>query len=508
MKKKKFLAMLLATGMVLSSFGCGQEKKPVEVTPETTEKSGSESTVTVVEEEVVPVTWVIRNDPQEDDEQVVEAVNEILREKYHLELNLIAIPNAEYNDKMNLKITSGEDWDLCYTANFVNKFNDNVNREAFLGLNELIETTEAGKTLMSVYPEGLTDIATVSGTIYAIPNYQIMYTQIGAYIQKDLADEFGLDVESVSSIEDLEPFMEWVRDNKEGIWPICEGMSYGNACYGMEMNTLFDGLVGSNVGVGCFDETYTVVNRLEASYEAFKLLNSYYKQGFVRSDAATAVDITSDLAANRYAVIIGSVKPGGDADYTARYGKEYVMAEFGGPILGYDAGATTMTAINVNSKNPEAALKLISVVWTDPEVYNMLLFGIEGEHYNKVADNRVELIENSGYNRSGLGWALGNQFNAYLLPGQADDVWEVTEAGNKDAMKSVLTGFVPDSSGVATEVAQVSSVEQEYLNSYKYIEDYDAWYKEYMQKLEVAGINVIIEEMQKQVDAWREANGM
>lgn len=510
--KKKLVAMLLSATTVVSCLsGCGQqttngvETKTSEAT--TSETKTEETTVSEKEEEVVKVTWVIRNNPQEDDEQVLEAVNEILRDKYALELDLVPIANAEYNDKMNLKITSGEEWDICYTANFTNNFYSNVDREAFLGLNELLENTEAGKTLMSVYPEGLTDIATVNGTIYAIPNYQLIYTQNGAYIQKDLADEFGLDADSINDITDLEPFMEWVRDNKKDIWPLCDGASIAKACQGMDGYVIYDEFSGAGVAID--DETYTVKDTFAdpSNYEALKLLNSYYKRGFIRSDVATAVDITADQAANRYAVTIHTAKPGGDAEYTTKYGEEYILVDYGPTYLAFNAGISTMLGINVNSKNPEAALKMISVMWTDPEVFNMLLFGIEGEHYKKIGENRVELIADSGYDRSGQGWALGNQFNAWLYGTQADDVWEVTEANNASAIKSVISGFVPDTSVVSTETAQLNSVIQEFGDGYKYTEDFDKWYNDFLEKRKLAGTDAIIKEMQKQVDAWRAANG-
>lgn len=503
--KKKLLAILLAAVMLVSCLAaCGQNNEAQGATEgKGSDVSNATDPVAQEKEEVVTVTWCFRNDPQEDDEQVLAAVNEILREKYNLELNLIATPNAEYNDKMNLMITSGEDWDICYTANFTNKFHTNVQREAFLALNDLLENTEAGKNLMSVLPEGLTDIATVNGNVYAIPNYQLMYNQRGVYVQKDLADEFGLDVASIKNITDMEPFFEWVRDNKEDIWPICESLVEVDLCAGVE------GMYISEFDVEISDTTYTIDHEKAEQnvYNKYKLLNSYFKRGFYRSDTATVVDNSSDLIAGRYAAIPGVIKPGGEADYTSKYGEEYIGIGFGEPYLPYDAGATTMLGINVNSKNPEAALKLIYAMWTDVELYNTFLFGIEGEHYNKVGENRVELIPDSGYNRAGMGWACGNQFNAWLQPSQADDVWEVTEANNQSAVKSVMTGFVPDYEAVSTERAQMGSVDSEYKNAFRYVEDFDAWFNEYMEKQVLAGKDKIQAEQDRQIQEWLAANG-
>lgn len=56
----------------------------------------------------------------------------------------------------------------------------------------------------------------------------------------------------------------------------------------------------------------------------------------------------------------------------------------------------------------------------------MLCFGIEGEHYTKVADNRIETVENSKYFPN-TAWMFGNVFHSYYVQGQEDGVWEATE---------------------------------------------------------------------------------
>ena len=258
------------------------------------------------------------------------------------------------------------------------------------------------------------------------------------------------------------------------------------------------------------DEDFKVVNffKTENFYESHKKLNSYYEAGYIRSDVATVVDDSAEYKTNKYAMYCSTGKPGGAAEATAKMGKEYYMLYKGdGATLSASAGVATMTAVNINSKNPEAALKLYSVMWTDEEIFNMLLFGLEGEHYKKVGDNRVELIADSGYDRSGSGWMLGNQFNAWLLPGQADELWEESEALNRNAKQSPLAGFVLDSTPIESELAQISSVKSEFQNGYLYAEDYDKWYNDYVTKLDAAGADVVIAEVQKQIDAWRAANG-
>lgn len=521
--KQRAIALLLTVGMVVGMLaGCGNGNEKKQVSTEKQDESsvvGAESE-TGEEEEIVTVKWCMRTDAQEDDEAVFEAINEILRERYHLEIEPIIISSGEYNDRMNLMSTSGEDYDICFTAGWANNFYTNLDREAFLPLNDLL-ASDAAELLRSALPAEYQThcaVATVNGTIYAIPNYQIQYSQIGAYIQKDLAEEYGLDVDSISSIRDLEPFMEWVRDNKEGIWPLSTSSSIGAAhdyvgadCSyaGLESNPGVDSYAASMVQIDRDDTDYTAHSLFDNKYwvENVRLLNSYYKNGFIRSDVATVTDHTADLAANRYAIIISTAKPGGEASFEASYGKEYIQIPFGVPYKRATAGNETMTAISVNSKNPEAAIKMIGVMWSDKEIFNMFLYGLEGKNYTKVSENRIEQIAESGYERSELAWSVGNQFQAYILPSQEDDVWEVTAANNAVAEQSHLTGFTFDGTSVETEVAQINSVKGEYELQYFYVEDFDAWLAEYEAKVMAAGLETCIEEVQAQIDAWRTANG-
>ena len=104
-------------------------------------------------------------------------------------------------------------------------------------------------------------------------------------------------------------------------------------------------------------------------------------------------------------------KPGWDGELTNRQGKEYITVPIEGTYVKAVSGAETMTAFNVNSKHPEEAMKLLNLVYTDKEIYNELLFGIEGEHYKKTGENSVEVIDSTKYDFSAYGWIFGNQFS-------------------------------------------------------------------------------------------------
>ena len=171
-----------------------------------------------------------------------------------------------------------------------------------------------------------------------------------------------------------------------------------------------------------------------------------------------------------------------------------------------------MNAISRTSENPIRALKLLELLYSDKDLFNLLVFGIEGKHYNVVGETasglkRVELIDNSGYSMP-IAWAFGDQFNQWLTPGQPDDVWEQTEAVNQSAIVSKSFGFNFDSSNLKSEYANCSNIVDEYwynvlIGFGKSQEKIDEMYNKFLKNLKSAGADTIIKEMQRQLDEWK-----
>lgn len=152
-------------------------------------------------------------------------------------------------------------------------------------------------------------------------------------------------------------------------------------------------------------------------------------------------------------------------------------------------------------------MMFLNLVNTDPVLYNLLSFGIEGKHYDKVGDNTIAPKADGGYN-PGMNWVMGDVTIGYLLEGQPADTWERTRTANETAEKSILYGFKFDSEAVKSESANIKAVEDEFR---KVLEtgsvDPDRYLPQFLDKLEKAGMSKLVEEQQKQVDAWLAANG-
>ena len=496
MKKRVVAALMAALMCVGMMAGCGNQSEPSgdegnNAAENENQDDGDTSGETPAE--TVTIKWLFPGNKATDHDMVMEDVNKKIAEKLPgIQLEMEMIPQAEYNDKITLAASNQEEFDLMFTSNWLNPFTTNLAREGLLALDDLVE--QYGQDMVNSMPDWLLDVARSGGSLYAIPNQQIIASQMGVSIQKEYADKYGLTLTSIETIDELYPFLDEIVANEPDLFPIDQ----------RQAPLIFD---YENIAPGIYmkkgDESMTLVTWCDIIGEQDKMDNEWFQKGYVRKDVVTVTDNSADLKANRYAAILKTYKPSEAAEISSNYGKEYIAIPVGEAYVGATGGSETMTAINVNSKHPEEAMQLLNLIYTDKEIFNEILWGIEGTHYTKTGDNSIELIdEGKNYNYGGEAWKVGNQFLSYTLPGQADDVWEQTAEMNETAEVSPIRGFVFDPTDVQAEITQINSVITEYRYMQFVAEDVEAHTAEKVEKMQQAGIDTVKAEVQEQLDAW------
>ncbi len=485
--RKRSIATILVAAMCMSALTACQGNTSSDTSGNPSGGSGGN------EEKSVTVTWLFPGDKAEDHDVVMEDLNKKIQEKLpNVQLEMQMVPQAEYNDKVTLAATSEQDFDLMFTSSWLNPFTTNLAREGLLELDDL--AAKYGKEMLDSMPEWLLDAGRSNGKLYAIPNQQIIAQQFGVVVQKEYADKYGLNLTSMKSIEDLYPFLDKIVANEPDMFPIDQRQP-------MVLNQYENPAPGIYMKKG--DESMKLLTWCDIIGEQDKMDKMWYDKGYIRKDIATVTDNTADVKANRYVASLGTYKPGWGAEFSSNYKKEYIDIPIEGAYVGATSGAETMTAINAKSKNPEKAMQLWNFIYTDKDVFNELLFGIEGTHYKKTGENSAEVLENSKYNYSGQAWKFGNQFLAYTLPGQPDDVWEKTAELNESAEISPMRGFTFDPTPVQAEIAQINAVIAEYRNMQYVAEDIEAHTAEKVDKMNKAGIDKVLKEVQSQLDEWK-----
>ncbi|MBE5038995.1 ABC transporter substrate-binding protein [Ructibacterium gallinarum] len=477
---KRTLAVMMGAAMALGGLvGCGGK----------TEESANAGVPTL--------TWYLAQENQSDKQTVVDEVNKILEKNVGARLDLQFIDAGSYNDKMTMMLASGKEVDLCFTADWTNKYIQNAQKGAFLQLDDMLET-EAPKLKESI-PDYLYDAVKVDGKLYAIPNIQVLFNQLGLIVFKDYADKYQFDFSTVKKVQDIEPYLKILKDKEPGLIPYCVEWTAS-----MFSSPVYEEVIpqtGVVIRKDSTDYKAEILVETPEYKEGVKTLGDWYQKGYIREDVNSVLENETDLKAGKYGVYQARIKPGAESEIKLKYGKDSIIIPIEEPYLIANAGITTMTAIGRTSKYPTQALQIIQEVNTNKELYNMLCFGLEGKHYTWVDEDHIRLTPDSGY-QPNVAWMFGNQFNAFCMEGQDADVWEQTKKMNDEAKVSPLAGFILDTEPIKTELSQIATVSKEYKAVSNGSDASEATYNEMLKKLYDAGQEKVLQEVQRQIDEW------
>jgi len=495
-------AVMLISFSACNGIGTGvtqQDKAVNDGTSEAIEQSGTSNPA----DEYAKIIWYMRADSQRDFEVVMKKANEILKEKINAEIDMRFVEPASYNEKMKMVIASNEYYDICFTGAGYNDYYGNAAKGAFLPLNELLPKY-APKTYAQIH-EDFWEAVRVGGNIYAVINYQIVGRQTGMYMLKEYQERYNFDLSKAAKFEDMEQFLKVIKENEPELYPMSSAkqpLYIIDGFYSMGIDEIGQRHSPGVVAVG--DETLTVVNQYEMqSYiDRLHTVRDWYLKGYISKDAVTDMS-SSAMLEGKVPVHYGNMKPGSEIEVRGSFGgREIVLQKFDNAFVNTSSISATLNAISYATRYPEKAMMVLEMANTDKEFYNTLCFGIEGVHYNKIGENEIELVQNSGYYPN-KAWAMGCQFNAYVIKGQPLDIWERTIELNETAERSKLLGFVFDPSSVSTEIAQCNAVIEEYgPGLWTGSLDPDVYLPQLVEKLKAAGSEKIIAEKQRQINEW------
>jgi putative aldouronate transport system substrate-binding protein len=325
-------------------------------------------------------------------------------------------------------------------------------------------------------------------------------------IQKQFIDKYKLDVNSIKTYKDIEPFLKSIKDNEKDVIPF--GMAQNS--WGLYTDPNLVAADGLAVAYKKDDKAYTSISKiqqLQNKKDFFTTMHNWSKAGYINEDAPLLKNITDLKKKGKVAVSLEfTTKPGGEVDEMANNGGNAVVYV---PISdSYFTGvASAMQVISKTSKNPERALMIINLINTDKVLYNLIANGVEGKHYTKKDDKYIEPIKDSGY-APNVDWVFGNQFNAYLKGAQTADVWDKTIKLNQSAMVPASYGFDVNRDTIKSEVANVTAVDNEFQVALETgaVDPADQLQK-YIDKLKAAGQDKDAETT-KQWQAFLKAKGL
>lgn len=445
---------------------------------------------------------------QEDCNLVWDKLNDKLEEDgYKINMSFEVIPLSEYKQKFMLMTSAREKIDIA--NNYGLDFSSEVRNGTFTPLDDLLK--DYGKETVETLPDWLMDYQKIDGKVYGIPSYQMCANMRAIVFFKDEAEKY-LDIEKFKKVL----YSKTTFDNKE-LYDMLEeymatlkknGINFKDATI---LNTKGHDSFVSSYGVDEGNETKVINYAIDSDAKfRYSVASDWFKKGYIRPDILSVKDRSSYQGKiGGYAFWDEGWTPFVEKTLSEKYDKPVITIPYSDKYYITRTNTAGGTSITETCKDKEKAMQFINLVQTDKDYYNMLTFGIEGNHYEKVGDDKIQTpygAQGTSNERYGIyKWIVGNTSLAYNTQDDPDEykTWVFDEVNSSD-YRSPLIGFTPDTTNIQDYITQVSAVRGKYYQSLAdgALPDWEATYEQFKKELDDVGNQEIIDELQKQLDAF------
>ncbi len=522
---KKAITLLLAAAMCTSMLAaCGGGGESSTASTESTgstggetassgeSSSGEEGSLKMAEEtEVVFAFPTSGTYTDEGIDMVQEEINNITVPNDNVRVRFEAITMSNYTNQVGMMMAGGEKLDVL---GFIGNYSTMLAKNQLMNLSPYMDTY--GQGIREAVGDEFLKATSNHGDIYAIPTLNGKAAVLNVILRTDVIEDNNISLDGLYQASTWDEYME-VLDEVGNIFAQMKAAEPDMACTSSMGNSLlfttclpqFDKL-NDNYGVLMDGET-TVVNYYESDEyaELVGIAHDWYEKGYVLQDAATTTE-----AQNTYfqaGVVMGGFVSGeeGQAEQiTNATGVDVTCIKLLQPTIATADVNGIGFAISATSEEPEASMLWLDQMYTNPDVVNLLDWGVEGVHYELQDDGTIDFPEGvdattSSYNMN-MDWFFGNQFLSHIFGyGRDTTVYERLAENNRTANFSPAMGFTYDSTPIRNELTEVTNVHSEYAPGLETgTTDPATELPKFIEALKNAGIDKIIAEKQTQLDAW------
>lgn len=503
---------LLSTCLGLWLFAAAGCSRPLEPEP-ASESSSAEQRQYTGGEKLTVTYQTLPTSVLTDLDLVTAAVNEIAMEEIGVEIEFRLVDESDAFTQYPLWISKNEQIDLMMLNG--QDIATYVSRGMLEPLDGLLE--EYGQDILALAEEGiwLTEGAVIKDRIYGIaPVSELPGNGYGLWASARLVQDTGFYYEEshVYSLAELTDFLEKCKE----LYP--ESFPLGQITSDRKASTFawFGGTMHQTGGAsdfGILTEDGKVVNLYETKeYETFlQYLRQWYQAGFIYPDAAFTDAYLEELVKCGLVLTCpGSSAP--DYEMDELFGEEAVCLRTSPVSMGHQSSRIGYWSVPVTSGNPEAAMKFLNLLYQDARVANLIQYGIASRHYVVLDVESGRISYPYGVSRKSTGY-----YNPLGLYGDRRKLYTFDTKEMLVEKQAYLQEAMADSGGMNTFSFETDGINLELAALQKIVEKYVPilesgsveldFYEEFIRELQMAGSDRVVEEKQRQYDAWRLKNG-
>lgn len=512
---KKALSLLLALVMVMGLAACGGGsdnpggssnpgggENPGSSAPE---GNGGEGVINFDEDPYeVSIQFVGLFEANNNIANVEAALNEITLEKINCTVDIVPVFIGDLPTTTSMGVVGGEKLDVV-TVGLTSGITNMVSDDLLLPLDDLL--AERGPAALEA-TKNVAEAQKVNGQTYAITGYPYAAIAGGFVYNKTMADEYNIEMHDGMTLEDLSAVGETLKGHNVPLTFI------GNSAQ-CNYKFFFGGdLFGSSAEYGGILDpvnSTTIVNVYDSQEmrDFWKVMKDWNTSGYLSAGQLTDTTTTQEYFSQ--GKIFGT-----STSYTVDQLASWQSPNFEtGIVRVSDAVISTgsvtefLLGIAANCQRPDKAMDLINLIYEDPDVANLLQYGVEGADYLAV-EGAENVITRDGTANADLSnyyapfVQFGSQMDRKVVAPLTDSYYDELQAFEDAAGKALAFGYTFDSANFSAESGAISNVLQEklpMLNAGE-VADVDAAVDELVAALKTAGIDDVIAANQEQLDAF------
>ncbi len=163
------------------------------------------------EDGIVHLKWVtIGNGMPTNYDSWIAKVNEYIEPEIGVNLEVEVIPWGDWDKRRNIIVSTNEPFDIIFGTG--NNYIADINLGACCDITDMVDANMPG--LKELMPDKYWDGVKVKDRIYGIPTYKDSSISNYAVWDKELVDEYNLDLASLTEIESLTETFETLKADK------------------------------------------------------------------------------------------------------------------------------------------------------------------------------------------------------------------------------------------------------------------------------------------------------
>lgn len=506
--KRKIVSVFLTAALAASMLaGCGNSDSGSAKSSSTA--SGVEDTASVLKDgkdTEIRIVFPGSSSSPASLTEVEDGINKIISGKIDAHVKLDILEWGVFSEQENLMLSSGEDVDIVF---LINNIATSAASGQILDISKYMDNY--GKDVENAMGQYI-DACYIGNALYGLPTYHEYAQRGGLVCNADLFAETGFTEDDVKTWDDVKKVLDKVKE----LHPDIDCLVPPEAKAGMlkyYWGGTFDQIVSNMVGVYNDGSDGTTVHNIYDTDEFRELAAKAYEwnqKGYFIADANTITETRQTFLKTGDAFgYIGMIHPGTKTQEMTNAGINITTLPITKQGCGTSSVACFQYSVAASTDSPEKSVAVLNEIYSNADIQNLLRYGIEGKDYEMKSENVAGYPE--GVDGSTAGWVnetwlTGNGSLAYAWETDPEDIWDVYKEYNDGAQFSPAYGFSYDSSNVKTEITAVQNVLDKYTATiYSGMSDPATTVDEFNKELESAGINVIVEDVQKQLDDWSAA---